>query len=151
MSTTATNLRYQSSKTYTHSTGLSCCFRQWRAKSHCNKLHGYALKVELVFEDELDERNWVQDFGDLKPVKAFLERTFDHKTIIAEDDPHLDQFEKLHRFNLIDLVMLPGVGCEKFAEYIFTAIDNSTDIGHKLQSVQVWEHEGNSAKVIRHE
>ncbi|SVB70610.1 uncharacterized protein METZ01_LOCUS223464, partial [marine metagenome] len=28
---------YQSTKTYGNEVGLSCCFRQWRADSHCNK------------------------------------------------------------------------------------------------------------------
>lgn len=144
-------LKYQSTKTYAHSVGLSCCFRQWRANhSHCSKLHGYALKVELVWEGDLDERNWVQDFGALKHIKAWLEATFDHKAIIAEDDPNLDDFKYMERQGNLDLTVLPTVGCEKFAEAIFRAIEEMMgDSGPQLQSVQVWEHEGNSAKVIR--
>ena len=34
---------YQSTKTYGNDVGLSCTFRQWKADSHCNKLHGYSL------------------------------------------------------------------------------------------------------------
>lgn len=145
-----TELVYQSSKTYTHSVGLSCCFRQWRAThSHCSKLHGYALKVELVFQGDLDERNWVQDFGGLKEVKKFLEETFDHKTLVAADDPALPELQRMHRYSLLDLVVLPAVGAEKFAEFIFRALDEDFALDAKIQSVQVWEHEGNSAKVIR--
>jgi 6-pyruvoyltetrahydropterin/6-carboxytetrahydropterin synthase len=151
-------LKFQSSKTYTHSVGLSCCFRQWRAThSHCSKLHGYALKVELIWEGELDERNWVMDFGGLKKVKQFLEATFDHKTLIARDDPQRMYFERLAELEIIDLVMLSAVGAEKFAEYIFRVVDDMFERSPSqphwplLQSVQVWEHEGNSAKVIRDE
>lgn len=156
MSSNPTPLRYQSSKTYNHSVGLSCCFRQWRADhSHCSKLHGYALKVELVWEGDLDNRNWVMDFGGLKQVKKFLEDTFDHKTVVAEDDPNLDDFKYMARQGNLDLTIVPAVGCEKFAELIFRTVDDmftrspSQPNWPLLQSVQVWEHEGNSAKVVR--
>lgn len=150
MAATKTELVYQSTKTYTHSVGLSCCFRQWRAThSHCSKLHGYAIKVELVFEGPLDERNWVQDFGGLKRVKKFLEETFDHKTVVAEDDPRLLEFMQLQDKGVLDLTILPAVGCEKFAEFIFRALDEDFGLQAPIRSVQVWEHEGNSAKVSR--
>ena len=59
-----TRKRFYSGKTYTHATGHSCAFRQWRADSHCNLIHGYALQFELQFgSDGLDEKNWVVDFG----------------------------------------------------------------------------------------
>lgn len=151
-----TDLVYQSSKTYTHAQGFSCCFRQHKAESHCNKLHGYALKVEVVFEGDLDERNWVVDFGALKGIKNLLENCFDHTTLIAEDDPYLETFQKIYSMGLIDLVIMPGVGCEKFAEHLFRTIEEKIgdDVikinpGARLMSVQVWEHEANSAKVIR--
>ena len=52
---------YNSTKTYGHDVGLSCSFRQWRAQSHCSKVHGYALSVKFTFAAEkLDERNWVR-------------------------------------------------------------------------------------------
>lgn len=152
----ATELIYQSSKTYNHSAGFSCCFRQWKAKSHCNQLHGYALKIELVWEGDLDERNWVMDFGGLKNVKGFLEGIFDHTVIVAEDDPQKELYYAMQRSGLMQVVTLPAVGCEKFAELIFRTVDDmfarspSQPDWPLLKSVQVWEHESNSAKVIRH-
>ena len=143
----ATELIYQSSKTYQHSAGFSCCFRQWRAESHCHHLHGYALKVELVFEAPLDDRNWVVDFGSLKPVKNFLERTFDHTTLVAKDDPLRQLYTQMAHNGLITLVEMDAVGCEKFAEEIFRWCEEIG--GYPILSVQVWEHEANSAKVIR--
>ena len=101
--------------------GLSCCFRQWRAThSHCRLVHGYALAFKFVFAThELDERNWCFDFGGLKPVRAWLHEMFDHTMIVAEDDPHLASFRGLHEQGLVDLRVLPAVGCEAVARYMF--------------------------------
>lgn len=146
------HLTYQSIKTYAHSVGLSCCFRQWRSESHCNQLHGYALKVQLTWEGDLDYRNWVKDFGELGHVKRFLEGTFDHKTLVAADDPNIQLFKDMNDSGILDMIVLEDVGMEKFAEYIFRTAQfmfgGRSDQGQsKLVSVQVWEHEGNSAKV----
>ena len=146
-------MSYISTKTYNHNIGLSCAFRQWRAKhSHCKYLHGYSLSVRLNFKGKLNDRNWVYDFGDLKFVKQFLQDTFDHKTVIAEDDPELESFKQLEEKGLIQLVIIPHVGCEKFAEYICKQIAPSIQVNSnervKLMSVEVREHSGNSAIYI---
>ena len=146
-------MSYISSKTYNHNIGLSCAFRQWRAKhSHCKYLHGYALSVRLNFKGNLNDRNWVYDFGDLKFVKEFLQNTFDHKTVVAEDDPELETFKELEEKGLIQLVVIPHVGCEKFAEYICKQIGTTIEVNSnervKLMSVEVREHSGNSAIYI---
>lgn len=147
-------LRFQSTKTYTHSVGLSCAFRQWRADSHCKFLHGYALEVKLTFEaDELDVRNWVVDFGSLKSLKGWLEDTFDHKLLVAADDPELPLLMDLHMRKIADVVVLPALGCEQFAAAIWQYADGwLQDNGYKprcmLREVEVREHMGNSAKVI---
>src|SRR5690606_3137053 len=133
--------------------GFSCAFRQWRAHSHCRFLHGYSLAFKFTFEtDELDERNWAVDFGSLKSLKEILKTTFDHTTIIAEDDPELELFRELNTRGLIQLRILPDVGCEKFAEYMFLTaevwlIDNGYSPRVGVKSVEVWEHGANSAQV----
>lgn len=150
-----TPLTYRSTKTYTHSVGLSCAFRQYKATSHCRFLHGYALQVQIVFEGPLDDRNWVQDFGNLKGLKEYLTNTFDHKTLIARDDPYLEQFRWLHTNGVIDLVELNAVGMEKFAEMIFRYVETVVLLQPEsrkdiwVHSVRIWEHEGNSAEVVR--
>ena len=35
------------------------------------------------------------DFGGLKDLKKTLEYTFDHKLVVASDDPQLDLFKQL--------------------------------------------------------
>ena len=82
----APGMVFESEKTYTHSQGLSCAFRQWRADSHCKYIHGYALQVKITFRSAtLDDRNWVQDFGGLTQLKTWLTEWFDHKMIVAEE------------------------------------------------------------------
>ncbi|WP_225145649.1 MULTISPECIES: 6-carboxytetrahydropterin synthase [unclassified Bradyrhizobium] len=91
-------MTYLSTKTYGHETGLSATFRQWRALSHCRLLHGYSLSFRFEFEaDTLDDKNWVVDFGGLKELKAILEHTFDHKTVVAADNPELEWFQEAAR------------------------------------------------------
>jgi 6-pyruvoyltetrahydropterin/6-carboxytetrahydropterin synthase len=140
---------YESHKTYTHNAGLSCVFRQWRAThSHCRFLHGYALQVEITMAaDQLDHRNWVADFGGFKPVKAWLEQTFDHKTVVAWDDPDFTLFLHLAEKGLIQLTAVEHVGCEAFAKMIFEKVKELVDAGPhaRVQSVTVREHAGNAA------
>jgi 6-pyruvoyltetrahydropterin/6-carboxytetrahydropterin synthase len=142
---------YRSTKTYDHSEGLSCCFRQWRAAhSHCRLVHGYALAFRFVFAtDELDERNWCFDFGGLKPIRSWLHDMFDHTVIVAEDDPHLPDFRSLAEKGLLALRVLPHVGCEATAKYVFDHVARfvSTQTAGRvwLESVEVKEHWGNSA------
>ena len=140
-------MKYQVIKTYGNETGHSCAFRQWRANSHCNLIHGYALGFEITFEaEELDDRNWVIDFGDLGVLKKWLKEMFDHTTVVAFDDPHLELFEDLNSKNLIDLRLLENVGCEAFAEavYLFCKMEFE-DLRVKVKSVRVFEHGANSA------
>jgi 6-pyruvoyltetrahydropterin/6-carboxytetrahydropterin synthase len=146
---------YRSTKTYDHIEGLSCCFRQWRAThSHCRLIHGYALAFRFVFAThELDERNWCYDFGGLKPVKEWLKSMFDHTTLVAEDDPELARFRELHRDGLLDLRVLPAVGCEATAKFVFDYVSAFVREETKgrvwLESVEVKEHGGNSAIYAR--
>lgn len=147
-------MTFRSTKTYGHDIGLSACFRQWKATSHCSALHGYALAVHLEFEaDALDDRNWVLDFGALKPVKAWLAETFDHKTLVAANDPHIAEFERLHAAGIIDMVVVAATGCEAFARMIADYVQVwLVGAGHaprvRLAEVHVREHGANSAKVI---
>jgi 6-pyruvoyltetrahydropterin/6-carboxytetrahydropterin synthase len=145
---------YRSTKTYDHSEGLSCCFRQWRAASHCRLVHGYALAFKLVFAtDRLDERNWCYDFGGLKPIRAWLHEMFDHTLVVAEDDPGLPRFQALADEGLADLRILPAVGCEATAKYVFDYVNQYVDreTGGRvwLESAEVREHGGNSAIYAR--
>lgn len=142
---------YFSTKTYPHSAGFSCAFRQWRADSHCRFLHGYALAFKFVFAAEtLDVRNWVTDFGGLKSLKSLLQDTFDHKTVVAADDPQIEWFRQGHALGTLELVEVEAGGCEKFAELVYEVTEQwLKDAGYgdrvRLVTVEVAEHESNSA------
>jgi len=144
-------MTYISTKTYGHDVGLSACFRQWQADSHCRFLHGYALAVRLEFEaDELDVRHWVVDYGGLKSLKGQLQDTLDHKLLVAGDDPFYTTFERLHEMGLADMVTVEATGCEALAKLIYEAADLWLfDAGYKprvwMRSVEVREHGANSA------
>jgi len=148
--------RFLSGKTYTHSTGHSCAFRQWRADSHCNLIHGYALQFELTFGSTgLDEKNWVVDFGGLKELKEWLKHMFDHTYLVAKDDPEMDTVLLLADRDLIDMRLVDAVGCERFAELTFDKASSiiADKYGDRcwVESVTVREHESNSATCVNME
>jgi len=139
--------------------GFSTVFRQWKAETtHCKYLHGYAVSFRVWFEGDLDERNWVWDFGGMKRSKGKIDGMnpkewfnwlLDHTTVIAEDDPYLEHFKQMDKDGIIQLRILPAVGAERFAEYLFTKINefviNETHYRVRVKKVEVFEHERNSA------
>lgn len=160
-----------STKTFGHDLGFSCCFRQWRARSHCRFLHGYALGFKFTFAaEQVDRCGWVVDFGGLKELKTILSDTFDHKLLVACDDPWLPVFKTMHSQDgfvtladpdstgtacptppsCADIVIVPATGCEAFARMVFDVTDQwLKDAGFSprvwLVSVEVSEHGANSA------
>jgi 6-pyruvoyltetrahydropterin/6-carboxytetrahydropterin synthase len=148
--------KYQSTKLFD---GFSCVFRQWRAEgTHCKYLHGYAVSFRVWFEGDLDERNWVFDFGGMKRAKSTINSMspkdyftwlLDHTTIIAQDDPHLEKFKQMHELGVIQLRIMENTGCERLAEFLYEIINKflkvETNGRVKATKVEVYEHERNSA------
>lgn len=144
-------MRYESTKILELG---SCAFRQWRAShSHCKFIHGYRLVAKFWFAcNELDDKNWVVDFGGLKGLKQILEKQFDHTLCVAKDDPLLEGFKTLHTAGGCDLRIMDGVGIERTAEWCLKAADQHvrsiTNNRCWVTKVEVWEHEKNSALAI---
>ena len=148
--------KYQSTKVFD---GYSCVFRQWKAEgTHCRFLHGYGVSFKVTFEGELDERNWVWDFGGMKRAngtiggmnpKVWMDHMFDHTTIIAEDDPQVEFFKVMHSKDLIQLRIIPATGAEQFAKYIYeklnTFVQAETNGRVKVVKVKFMENAKNSA------
>lgn len=150
-------MSYRSTKTYTSERGYAVAYRQWRADSHCNKLHGYALGFHFEFEaDTLDARNWVVDFGSLKSLKAKLDEWFDHTCLVALDDPEYATFQMLHDKHLIKMVAVDRTGCEGLAEWLYQYIDEiwMPENGYadrcRIVKVEVRETPSNSASYVRY-
>ena len=144
--------QFKSTKTYKASKGFSCCFRQYKAKSHCRFLHGYSLEIKLEFSAiNLDDTNWVVDFGGLKKLEQKFIETFDHKTLIDKSDPHIEWFKTGQDLGLLELVILDdGVGCEMFAYKIYKLArdwlaDSEFNNRCFITKVEVKEHDSNSA------
>ena len=139
--------------------GFSTVFRQWKAETtHCRFVHGYGVSFKVWFEGELDERNWVWDFGGMKRAKgkidgmspkAWFDYMFDHTMIIAEDDPWLDAFKQMETAEVAQVRVIPATGAEKFAEYIYNKlnpfIQEETDGRVRVTQVEFREHGKNSA------
>lgn len=139
--------------------GYSTCFRQWRAEgTHCKFLHGYGVSVKIWFEGELDEKNWVWDFGGFKRAKGTIDGMnpkdwmtwlLDHTTIVAIDDPYLETFKEMWKDGIIQLRIIPDVGAERFAEFIYNKVNDfivaETDGRVKVVQVEFREHEKNTA------
>jgi len=143
--------------------GFSCVFRQWKAEgTHCRFLHGYGVSFRVWFQGELDERNWVWDFGGMKRAKTqidgmnpkdWMNWMFDHTLIIAEDDPMLESFKRMDEAGVAQVRIVPATGAERFARFVFEKIDSfvkeETEGRVKVLKVEFMEHGKNSAIFTR--
>jgi 6-pyruvoyltetrahydropterin/6-carboxytetrahydropterin synthase len=148
--------RFQSTKLFD---GFSTVFRQWKAEgTHCKFLHGYGVSFRVWFEGELDERNWVWDFGGMKRAegnidgmnpKAWMDYMFDHTTIVATDDPGIGGFRTMDELGIIQLREIEAVGAEQFAKYIYEKLNKfvqeETNGRVSVVRVEFREHNKNTA------
>ena len=148
--------KFQSTKLFD---GFSTVFRQWKAEgTHCKFLHGYGVSFRVWFEGELDERNWVWDFGGMKRAKGnidgknpkeWMDYMFDHTTIVATDDPGIGGFRTMNELGIIQLRELEAVGAEQFAKYIYdklnTFVQEETNSRVSVVRVEFMEHAKNTA------
>ena len=147
-------MKYKSSKRFGP---ITTGHRQWRDKGHCSYVHGYGRYVRLTFEaTELDERGWVMDFGDLKGVKSWIESEWDHRTLIAADDPVIPELKALEKVGGINLNILPEgylPGIEESCRYLYDklnpVIQRKTNNRVEITRVEIWETEKNQGEYVR--
>lgn len=149
-------MKFQSTKVFD---GYSTVFRQWRAEgTHCRFLHGYGISFKIIFEGDLDERNWVWDFGGMKrakntidgvPPKVWMDYMFDHTMLVAEDDPFLPAAIEMDNAGIVQLRIIPATGAEQFAKFIYDKVSEfikiETEGRVRVVSVEFKEHAKNSA------
>ncbi len=101
----------------------------------CKHPHGHNAVVEVdVRTDELDSRNMVADFSDIKRiVKGWIDQELDHKMILRHDDPLVEALERLGE-PIFKLESNPTV--ERIAKLIF---DMSQHQGLPVVAVRIWE------------
>jgi 6-pyruvoyltetrahydropterin/6-carboxytetrahydropterin synthase len=147
--------KYISTKTYNQIGPVA--YRQWKADSHCNLIHGYALSFHFEFEcDTLDTRNWCLDFGGLKPLKGLLEDWFDHTLLVAQDDPMREHLLNLGKLKLAKITEVEKTGCEGIADFLYEYINTIflPNYGEKdrvwCSKVEVRETDANMAMRVGH-
>ena len=73
----------------------------------------------------------------------------DHTLVVAEDDPYLAGFKAMGEHGLAQVRILPAVGAEQFAKYIFekinTFVQEETGGRVKVVRVEFMEHNRNTA------
>ena len=101
----------------------------------CKHPHGHNAVAEIdVRTDQLDRRNMVADFSDIKRmVKGWIDRELDHKMILRRDDPLVAPLKQLGEPMYL-LESNPTV--ERIAKLIF---DQSRELGFEVIAVRVWE------------
>ena len=139
---------FTSSKTFR---GFPCAHRRWRHDGHCAHIHGYDRVFKMWFVAHRRTSNgFVMDFGQLKPVKRWLEAHFDHTLLIDSDDPHLTKFQELEALGACRLVTFDDVGMEGSAYFVYQWVNQwvkaQTNGRVWVSSVEVRENEKNSAR-----
>ena len=134
---------------------ISTGHRQWRDEGHCAWLHGYGRTVKVIFAgSHLDEKMWMVDFGGLRDLKKWLEGEWDHRMLIASNDPELATLMDLDAkgiisINVMDVNQGYGPGIEASCKYVFDKFDaevrKMTEGRCWVHSVEIHEHENNSA------
>jgi 6-pyruvoyltetrahydropterin/6-carboxytetrahydropterin synthase len=101
----------------------------------CKHPHGHNALAEIeVRTDQLDTRNMVCDFSDIKRiVKGWIDRELDHKMVLRRDDPLVKPLQELGEpIFLVD--SNPTVEC--MARLIF---EYASSQGLPVVRVRMWE------------
>ena len=163
--------KYQSTKLFDN---YSVAIRQHKAQhSHCQLLHGYALEFKVWFEsiepleeNQLDEMNWIMDYGGFKALpkggesieelkktgnglKDWMDYMWDHTLLIEKDDPQLETFQYMQELGLCHLRVMDRIGAESAAKMVydkFNDVMSRTGGGRvKVVKVECWEAPKNSS------
>lgn len=117
-------ITYKFTSTKEYIDAFPVAYRQWKADSHCNRVHGYAFSMKFYFgTNDLDARNWAADYGGLSELKAVLQDQFDHTTLVSEDDPQLNWYLEAEKRGIMKLTILPKLGCESLADMLYRYVN----------------------------
>jgi 6-pyruvoyltetrahydropterin/6-carboxytetrahydropterin synthase len=122
----------------------------WKSKDRTRFIHGYSLSIKMVFEVlSLDDTSRGLDLEHMDELEKWLKDTFSYTTCVAEDDPRLADFQRLHSQGVLDLRIMPGVGQEKFAEAVWHRTrgwlkEKGLDSRVSIRTVEVLENQSSS-------
>lgn len=82
----------------------------------CQRLHGHSYRATVVLRGtQLNEVGFVVDYGELSPVKDFIDQNWDHKFIASSE-------EQLERFSVPSneaFVLGRQTSAENMAQFLF--------------------------------
>ena len=145
--------------------------RQPNHDGHCRWIHGHDWRFDITFGcNELDENNFVIDFGKLELVRDFLRDQFDHTLLLNQDDPFLEHLKQSLSSkgapagfegqgvetvsDFANIKVVPNCGSEGLAKFVFDevmvmfrgpAFNEAWKRGVFVSSVTVWEDSKNRA------
>ncbi len=87
-------------------------------RGQCEPLHGHNYRASVVVEGDLDENDYVLDFGELKRIMREVIADLDHRMLLPLDNPRLTitqdadsisvQYEdRRYVFPRVDVALLP--------------------------------------------
>ena len=78
---------------------------------------------------QLDEMNWIMDYGGFKStdaqptpgngLKDWMNDMWDHTTLIEKDDPYIEWFQEMHKAKVCNLIVMDAIGAESAAKMVF--------------------------------
>ena len=128
--------------------------RVYQHESKCAHLHGHNYRIHFYCEaPQLDSVGRVIDFSDIKTYLCnWLEDEWDHRLLLAYDDPLLEDFKQLHEKGGVNLNVMPegyGPGIEDSCKYIYDKITPMIALktfGRAwIENIRIYEHENNWA------
>lgn len=103
----------------------------------CRNLHGHNAIVQVTLSlEQLNEQGMVFDFSELKEVVGtWLDRNWDHRTLLGSDDPLVSVLEKSGQ----PLFLTEGnPTAERLAKILFLIVKEK---GFPVSKVEFWETE----------
>ena len=132
--------------------------RNWNSGTHCARIHGYARTVEItIVARALDERQWVVDLGALRFIRELLLTEWDHRLLVSDDDPLLEDFKVVEGKGALSLNILPraeGWGpslegsCQHLYDLIAPRVREATGDRCRVSKVEIWEKTDNRAALV---
>jgi 6-pyruvoyltetrahydropterin/6-carboxytetrahydropterin synthase len=131
---------------------FSCGHRVYGHESKCAHLHGHNYRVHFIVHpaEALDAVGRVLDFSVINShLCQWLEQRWDHRTLIAEDDPWLNPLRAIDPHGVVSVPFNPTA--ENMASYLVEVVGpiQLHGTGCRLMGVKIEETRKCSASFFR--
>jgi 6-pyruvoyltetrahydropterin/6-carboxytetrahydropterin synthase len=135
------------SKTYSD---IPFAHRQHKHNGNCSFIHGHNWSFKFTFTcEELDEKGFVVDFGDLKFIRQWLNDNLDHAYVYNANDSKTTQLLQEYP-ELFKGYAVESCSAEGLAKHVYESVLPILHEHHgervKLISVEVMEDSKNAAR-----